>query len=136
MHIPDNLLYTKDHEWVKMDGSKAAIGITDFAQASLGDITFVDVPKIGAKVEQSKWCATVESVKAASDVFAPLSGTVTKANQELASHPELVNKSPYDAGWFAIIDIADVSEKSKLILHSASKLSITNARLAIIMSRE
>ncbi len=115
MNIPDNLLYTKDHEWAKIDGSKATIGITDFAQHSLGDITFVDVPKTGARVEQFKWCATVESVKAASDVFAPLSGAVTKANQELASHPELVNKSPYDSGWFAVIDIADTSQKSKLM---------------------
>jgi len=115
MNIPENLLYTKDHEWAKIEGDKATIGITDFAQHSLGDITFIDLPKPGAKVEQSKWCATVESVKAASDVYAPLSGEVLKANTELTNHPELVNKSAYDVGWFAVIKIADLEEKNKLM---------------------
>jgi len=115
MSIPDNLLYTKDHEWARLAGDKATIGITDFAQSALGDITFIDLPKPGAKVEQSKWCATVESVKAASDVYAPLSGEVLKANTDLTNHPELVNKSAYDAGWFAVIKIADLEEKSKLM---------------------
>lgn len=115
MNIPENLLYTKDHEWAKIEGDQATIGITDFAQHSLGDITFIDLPKPGAKVEQSKWCATVESVKAASDVYAPLSGEVLKANTELTNHPELVNKSAYDAGWFALIKIVDLGEKNKLM---------------------
>lgn len=115
MNIPDNLLYTKDHEWAKIDGDNATIGITDYAQHALGDITFVDVPKIGSKIKQSQWCATVESVKAASDVYSPLTGEVIKANSELASHPELVNKSAYESGWFAKIKIADMSEKSKLM---------------------
>lgn len=115
MSIPENLFYTKDHEWAKIEGDKATIGISDFAQHSLGDITFIDLPKPGAKVEQSKWCATVESVKAASDVYAPLSGEVLKANADLANHPELVNKSAYDAGWFAVIKIADLEEKNKLM---------------------
>jgi len=115
MIIPDNLFYTKDHEWARLAGDKATIGITDFAQSALGDITFIDLPKPGAKVEQSKWCATVESVKAASDVYAPLSGEVLKANTDLTNHPELVNKSAYDAGWFAVIKIADLEEKSKLM---------------------
>ena len=116
MNIPDNLLYTKDHEWVKIEGDNATIGITDYAQAALGDITFVDVPKVGSKVKQSEWCATVESVKAASDVYAPLTGEVIKANTELANHPELVNKSAYGSGWFARIKVADLSEKSKLMI--------------------
>jgi len=116
MNIPENLLYTKDHEWVKIEGDRATIGITDFAQHSLGDITFIDLPKPGAKVEQSKWCATVESVKAASDVYAPLSGEVLEANTELTDHPELINKSAYDTGWFALIKIADyLGEKSRLM---------------------
>lgn len=115
MNIPDNLLYTKDHEWAKIDGDKAIIGITDYAQNALGDITFVDVPKVGSKVKQSEWCATVESVKAASDVYAPLTGEIVKANAELSGHPELVNKSAYESGWFANIKIADPSEKSKLM---------------------
>ncbi|MFA6129391.1 MAG: glycine cleavage system protein GcvH [Candidatus Omnitrophota bacterium] len=115
MTVPDNLLYTKDHEWAKLEGDKATIGITDFAQHSLGDITFIDLPKPGAQVKQSAWCATVESVKAASDVYAPLSGEVLKANAELTSHPELVNKSAYEAGWFAVIKIADLEEKKTLM---------------------
>ena len=115
MNIQDNLLYTKDHEWAKIDGDSATIGITDYAQHALGDITFVDVPKVGSIVKQSQWCATVESVKAASDVYAPLTGEVVKANTELANHPELVNKSAYESGWFAEIKVADLSEKSKLM---------------------
>ncbi|MDO9572341.1 MAG: glycine cleavage system protein GcvH [Candidatus Omnitrophota bacterium] len=115
MLIPDNLFYTLDHEWAKIEGDSAIIGITDFAQSSLGDITFIDLPKLGAKVKQSEWCATVESVKAASDVYAPLSGEVTKTNTELANHPELANKSAYESGWFAIIKIADLAEKDKLM---------------------
>ena len=115
MNAPDNLLYTKDHEWVKIDGDNAVIGITDYAQHALGDITFVDAPKVGAKIKQSQWCATVESVKAASDVYAPLTGEVIKSNAELATHPELVNKSAYESGWFARIKAADLSEKSKLM---------------------
>ena len=121
MLIPEDLLYTKDHEWIKAEGETAAMGITDFAQGSLGDITFVDVPKPGAKVKQFEWCATVESVKAASDVFAPLSGEVLKANAELADHPELVNKSPYDSGWFAVVKVADSAERSKLMTASQYK---------------
>jgi len=115
MNIPDGLLYTKDHEWAKIEGENATIGITDYAQHALGDITFVDVPKVGSMVKQSEWCATVESVKAASDVYAPLSGKIIKANVELAAHPELVNKSAYGPGWFAQIKVSDLSEKSKLM---------------------
>ncbi|MDD5560690.1 MAG: glycine cleavage system protein GcvH [Candidatus Omnitrophica bacterium] len=115
MTIPEDLLYTKDHEWVNIDADKATMGITDFAQNSLGDITFIDLPKIGIQVKQSEWCATVESVKAASDVYAPLSGEVLKVNTELSSHPEMVNKSAYEAGWFAVIKIADLTEKNKLM---------------------
>ena len=115
MNVPDGLLYTKEHEWAKVEGDKAVIGITDYAQHALGDITFVDVPKVGSKVKRSEWCATVESVKAASDVYAPLTGEVVKANPELAGHPELVNKSAYGSGWFAELKVADISEKSKLM---------------------
>jgi glycine cleavage system H protein len=115
MNIPDELLYTKDHEWAKIEGDNADIGITDYAQSALGDITFIDLPKAGSKVMRSKVVATVESVKAASDVYAPLSGEVIKANAELTNHPELVNKSAYGSGWFARIKISDMSEKSKLM---------------------
>lgn len=115
MNIPDNLFYTKDHEWAKIEGDNAKLGITDFAQSSLGDITFIDLPKIGAKIKQSELYSTVESVKAASDVYAPLSGEVLKVNDELINHPEIVNKSPYESGWFSIIKISDSAEKDKLM---------------------
>ncbi len=121
MNVLDNLLYTKDHEWAKIDGDKVTMGITDFAQHSLGDITFIDLPKLGAKVKQAEWCATVESVKAASDVYAPFSGGVIKANAELTTHPELVNKSAYEAGWFAVIKIANLEEKNKLMTSAQYK---------------
>ncbi|MEI6831786.1 MAG: glycine cleavage system protein GcvH [Candidatus Omnitrophota bacterium] len=124
MLIPDNLFYTKDHEWAKIEGDSAIIGITDFAQSSLGDITFIDLPKLGAKVKQSEWCATVESVKAASDVYAPLTGEVVKVNAELTNHPELVNKSAYELGWFAMIKIADLAEKNKLMTSDQYKTYI------------
>ncbi len=121
MNIPDNLLYTKDHEWAKIEGDNAKLGITDFAQSSLGDITFIDLPKIGAKVKQSDLYSTVESVKAASDVYAPLSGEVLRINDELVNHPELVNKSPYESGWFSIIKILDPAEKNKLMTSAQYK---------------
>jgi len=115
MLIPDDLFYTLDHEWAKIEGQEATIGITDFAQGALGDITFIDLPKIGATVDQFKFCATVESVKAASDVYAPLSGQVLKVNAELNAHPEMVNRSAYTEGWLAVIKITELSEKNKLI---------------------
>jgi glycine cleavage system H protein len=115
MHVPDKLLYTKEHEWVSIHGTAATIGITDYAQGHLGDITFVDVPKAGAAVTQFKQCATVESVKAASDVYAPVSGKVIKANEELAAHPELVNQSPYEKGYFAVIEMANARETANLM---------------------
>jgi glycine cleavage system H protein len=115
MNIPEGLLYTKDHEWVKIDGPRARIGITDFAQHALGDITYVDTPKQGMALEQFKLCATVESVKAASDVYAPLSGSVLAANEELATHPEYVNHSPYDMGWLAEIAPLDLNERANLM---------------------
>ncbi|MCX5678416.1 MAG: glycine cleavage system protein GcvH [Candidatus Omnitrophica bacterium] len=115
MHIPDDLLYTKEHEWVRIKGKTAAIGITDYAQGSLGDITFVDIAKAGNAIEQFKQYATVESVKAASDVYAPVSGKISKINGELAIHPELVNQSPYDKGYFAVVDINNDKDPSRLM---------------------
>jgi glycine cleavage system H protein len=115
MQAPDDLLYTKEHEWVSIKGKSATIGITDYAQGHLGDITFVDVPKAGAALAQFKQCATIESVKAASDVYAPVSGKVVKANEELAAHPELVNQSPYEKGYFAVIEMADEKEAANLM---------------------
>jgi len=115
MRVPDDLLYTREHEWVSVKGGIATIGITDYAQGSLGDITFVDLPKVGSVIEQFKRYATVESVKAASDVFAPVSGKVIKINEEFAAHPELVNRSPYDEGYFAKVEMVDQKDISGLM---------------------
>jgi len=115
MQVPADLFYTKEHEWVSVKGKTATIGITDYAQSSLGDITFVDLPKAGSATEQSKQCATVESVKAASDVYAPVSGKVVKVNSELASHPEFINQSPYEKGYFAVIEMTNEKETANLM---------------------
>lgn len=115
MKIPDDLLYTKEHEWVKIESDTALMGITDHAQGALGDITFVELPASGTEVAQSAFCATVESVKAASDVYAPLSGTVTEVNSQLGEHPELVNQSPYGTGWMVRIKVRDPAEKATLL---------------------
>jgi glycine cleavage system H protein len=121
MQSPEGLLYTKEHEWVSIKGKSATIGITDYAQGHLGDITFVDVPKGGAVVTQFKQCATVESVKAASDVYAPVSGKVVKANGELTAHPEFVNQSPYEKGYFAVIEMSNEKETANLMKADAYK---------------
>ena len=115
MEFPQELFYTKEHEWAKIEGNQATFGISDYAQHSLGDITYVDLPKPGKVLEQFKFCATVESVKAASDIFTPLSGTVSKVNADLAAHPEVINKSPYENGWLCVVELKDPAEKSKLM---------------------
>jgi len=121
MDIPKDRLYTKEHEWARIEGNTAYVGITDYAQASLGDITFIGLPKVGDDVKQAEFSATVESVKAASDVYAPLSGKVTAINKELAAHPEFVNKSPYDKGYFFTIEISASGEKASLMDEAAYK---------------
>jgi len=115
MNIPGNLFYTKDHEWARMEGKIAYIGITDYAAHSLGDITFVELPKKDEQLEQSKHCATVESVKAASDVYAPLSGKVLTVNTQLVTNPELINQSPYEKGYFFSMEFSKETEKAKLM---------------------
>ncbi|MDP8293018.1 MAG: glycine cleavage system protein GcvH [Candidatus Orphnella occulta] len=121
MNIPDGLLYTKEHEWVKIEGDIAIMGITDYAQSSLGDITFVELPEKGTEVEQANMLATIESVKAASDVYAPLSGSINRINQDIIDSPELVNQSPYEKGWFVAINIKNEDEKGRLMSASDYK---------------
>jgi glycine cleavage system H protein len=99
MNAPEGLLYSKDHEWIRREGETATLGITDFAQSELGDIVFVELPAKGAPLEAGKEFGTVESVKAVSEVFSPLSGQVIEVNEALRDHPELVNTDPYGAGW-------------------------------------
>jgi glycine cleavage system H protein len=113
--IPQDLKYTKEHEWVRIEGDKAVFGITDHAQSALGDITFVELPEKGKVIKQSQSMSTVESVKAASDVYAPLSGTVEEANESLRDTPEIINSSPYENGWICRINVADAAEKNALM---------------------
>lgn len=112
---PSNLKYTKDHEWVRVQGDIGAVGITDYAQHSLTDIVFVELPEKGKKVQPGKSMAVVESVKSVSDVFAPVSGEVVEGNEELSAKPQLVNEDPYGKGWIAKMKIANKSELSGLM---------------------
>jgi glycine cleavage system H protein len=109
MNVPDNLLYTKTHEWIRREGENVRIGITDHAQAELTDVVFVELPKVGTQVEAQAPIAVVESVKAASDIYAPVKGTVVEANDALTNNPALINSDPFGQGWiFALkIDNAD-----------------------------
>lgn len=107
--------FTDEHEWIDVDGDTATVGITDYAQGQLGDIVFVELPQVGSEVAKGKDAAVVESVKAASDVYAPISGEVTEANGALEDDPALVNSSPEDAGWFFKLTIADKSELEGLM---------------------
>ena len=111
--------FTKDHEWVRLDGDLAAIGITDFAQSQLGDVVYVELPEVGRWLEQGKTAAVVESVKAASDVFAPVSGEVAEVNEELAADPARVNADPMGEGWFLKLRLADPKEFEALMDEAA-----------------
>lgn len=117
--VPTDLRYTKDHEWVRLDGDEATIGITAYAADQLGDIVFVELPDIGRSLEQFATFGVVESVKAVSDLFAPVAGEVTGANDELASKPELVNSDPYGAGWMLRIRATDVAQLDTLLAPDA-----------------
>jgi glycine cleavage system H protein len=113
--VPKDLRYTKDHEWVKVDGEVATIGVTDYAASQLGDVVFVDLPAVGKSVDQFATFGVVESVKAVSDVFAPLSGEIVEVNEELADSPERINADPYGDGWMIKIRMTDPSEADKLM---------------------
>ena len=115
MEIPSHYFYTKEHEWVDIDDKTATVGITDYAQEALGDITFVELPAADVEVEQFEHLASVESVKAASDIFSPMSGKIIEANNELEANPGLINKSCFEKGWIAKIELADPEEKSNLM---------------------
>lgn len=115
MEIEDHLLYTKDHEWIHIDGKIGTVGITGYAQEQLGDITFVELPDVDDEIEQFGDFAAIESVKAASDIFAPMSGRVTEINTALETKPNLINRSCYDKGWIAKIELSDVDEGSNLM---------------------
>ena len=115
MASPANLKYTKDHEWARLEGDVATVGITDFAQHSLGDVVYVDAGAPGKSVEQHKPFGVVESVKAASDLFSPVGGSVSAVNAALADKPELVNTDPYGEGWIIKVKVKDASELNNLL---------------------
>lgn len=115
MNYPDNLYYTKDHEWIKIDGDEATIGITDFAQSELGDIVFVEIDTVGKQLDVNAVFGTVEAVKTVSDLFLPVSGMITEINPALANQPELVNSDPYGEGWMVKVAISDKGEIEKLL---------------------
>ena len=113
--VPPDLRYTKDHEWVRVDGDTATIGVTDFAANQLGDVVFVDLPQVGRSVEQFATFGVVESVKAVSDLYAPLSGEVLAVNEDLGGQPELVNSDPYGKGWMLKFTVTNAGELSGLM---------------------
>ncbi|WP_028786488.1 glycine cleavage system protein GcvH [Terrimonas ferruginea] len=115
MSYPDNLRYTKDHEWIQLDGDIATIGITDFAQKELGDIVFVEVETIGKSLPANEVFGTVEAVKTVSDLFLPVSGTITELNPELANAPELVNTDPYGKGWMIKMKVDNPADVDALL---------------------
>ena len=115
MEIVEHLLYTKEHEWINIEEGEATIGISDYAQESLGDITFIEFPNVGDEVEQFGEFVSVESVKAASDIFSPMSGEIIVINEDLNEDPGLINKSPYEKGWIARIKLSDSEEQSNLM---------------------
>jgi glycine cleavage system H protein len=112
---PTNFRYTKEHEWVRVDGAIGVVGITDHAQKELGDIVYVDLPKVGARMEQGKTLGSVESVKAVSDIFAPVSGEITEINDLLSTTPEKLNEDPHGAAWLVKIKLSAPDEVTRLL---------------------
>ncbi|MGP4061383.1 glycine cleavage system protein GcvH [Halobacillus sp. H74] len=115
MSLPKDLLYSEEHEWVKEEGEKVRIGITEFAQSELGDIVFVELPEVGEELEADEPFGSVESVKTVSELYAPLSGKVVEINEELEDSPEFVNESPYDKAWMVVVEPSNSSEKEELM---------------------
>lgn len=115
MNFPSELKYTKDHEWIRIEGNAAIIGITEFAQRELGDIVYVDINTVGKEVAQEEVFGTVEAVKTVSDLFMPITGTVSQVNDKLDANPELVNQDPYGDGWMVKVEISDASQVDSLL---------------------
>ncbi len=115
MEFPKGLKYSREHEWVKVEGNIALIGITDYAQSELGDVVYVELPEVGTDVEANSTFGVVESVKAVSDLYSPVTGSVTEVNAQLEEEPELVNSDPYEDGWMIKVEMSDASELSDLL---------------------
>jgi glycine cleavage system H protein len=115
VQIPDSLRFSKDHEWVRVEGTTATLGITDFAQDALGDVVFVSLPDVGAHVDAGGVVGEVESTKSVSEIYAPLSGTVRSVNESLRDAPEVLNADPYGEGWICTLEVADVAQLDGLL---------------------
>jgi glycine cleavage system H protein len=124
MNFPTNLKYTKDHEWILVDGATGTVGITEFAQGELGDVVFVELPKVGKEVKKGDSFGTIEAVKAVSDLFAPVAGSIIEVNEELATAPEIVNKDPYGKGWMVKLRLSNPGEVEGLMDASAYQASV------------
>ncbi|UCH70027.1 MAG: glycine cleavage system protein GcvH [Candidatus Bathyarchaeota archaeon] len=116
--IPDDLYYSKEHEWVRVKGKTAVIGITDYAQKSLHEVVYVEIPMIASQIKQSQSIGSAESVKSVSDIFTPISGEIIDINTKLTESPELVNKDPYGEGWIAKVQLVNFGDDSKKLLSS------------------
>lgn len=125
--VPRDLRYTREHEWIRVEGDRGVVGITDFAQEQLGDVVFVELPKAGANLEEGKTFGVVESVKTASDLYAPVGGTVVDVNSKLSDQPELVNRDPYGEGWMLVVQIANRGQLDELLTPEQYEELIANA---------
>ncbi len=119
-HVLEDLLYTKEHEWARDEGQVVKVGVTDYAAKTLNDVVYVTPPKVGSAVQQMKPMGTLESIKAVSDIYSPVSGTVARVNVGLDSHPELVNKSPYGEGWLIEVKAADFASEKKALMDAGA----------------
>jgi glycine cleavage system H protein len=126
MPYPKEFQYTKEHEWAKREDGKVRMGITEYAQGELGDVVYVELPKVGRQVKQNESIVTIESVKSVSDVYAPISGKVIEVNQELEDKPELINQSAHDKGWICVIELSDPNELKGLMDVAAYQKHIGN----------
>jgi glycine cleavage system H protein len=125
---PTDLKYTAEHEWIKVEGDRGRVGITDFAQDQLGDVVYVELPKVGTKVTQFAVFGVIDSVKASSDLYSPVTGEVVAVNEALTDSPELVNKEPYGSGWMIEVRLAEPAELGKLMDASAYENHVTSPR--------
>jgi len=117
--VPEDLLYTREHEWTRLEGSVARVGITEYAAKTLNDVVYLSLPSLGESLKQLKTFGTIESIKAVSELYSPLSGTVRRVNSELLTRPELVNQSPYGEGWIVEIDVSNLAAEKLALLTSA-----------------
>ncbi|HXX75931.1 MAG TPA: glycine cleavage system protein GcvH [Nitrospiraceae bacterium] len=126
--IPANLRYHQEHEWIRVNGTQATLGISHFAQDALGDIVFIDLPKVGASVTAGQQIGEVESTKTTSTIYTPISGTIVKVNTDLKDHPEVVNSDPYGKGWMAVVELSNPGEVEKLMTATQYETFLKNQK--------